>query len=58
MSEAQDMPKDRLVDGRYRIVRKIADSGMATVYQAVDVRLGRDVAIKIMHQQLAQGPYR
>ena len=58
MSEAQDMPKDRLVDGRYRIVRKIADGGMATVYQAVDVRLGRDVAIKIMHQQLAQGPYR
>lgn len=58
MSEAQDMPQDRLVDGRYRIVRKIADGGMATVYQAVDVRLGRDVAIKIMHQQLAQGPYR
>lgn len=58
MSEAQDMPQDRLVDDRYRIVRKIADGGMATVYQAVDVRLGRDVAIKIMHQQLAQGPYR
>ena len=31
---------------------------MATVYQAVDERLGRTVAIKIMHTQLAQGPHR
>ena len=31
---------------------------MATVYQAVDERLGRTVAIKIMHTQLAQGPQR
>ncbi len=31
---------------------------MATVYQAVDERLGRTVAVKIMHTQLAQGPRR
>ncbi|MEE1296703.1 MAG: PASTA domain-containing protein [Bifidobacterium sp.] len=58
MSEAADMPQDKLVDGRYRIVGKIADGGMATVYKAVDVRLGREVALKVMHVQLAQGPQR
>ncbi len=47
-----------MFDGRYRIVKKIADGGMATVYLARDERLGRMVAIKIMHVQLAQGPHR
>lgn len=47
-----------VIDSRYRIKRKIADGGMATVYLADDERLGRTVAIKVMHIQLAQGPHR
>lgn len=31
---------------------------MATVYEAIDERLGRTVAIKVMHTQLAKGPHR
>ncbi len=45
----------RLVDGRYEIVSRIARGGMATVYLAVDRRLDRDVALKVMHAHLAEG---
>ena len=48
----------QMIEGRYRIVRNIAEGGMATVYEAVDERLGRTVAIKVMHTQLAKGPHR
>ncbi|MEK9665395.1 MAG: Stk1 family PASTA domain-containing Ser/Thr kinase [Candidatus Nanopelagicales bacterium] len=45
-----------LVDGRYRIVRRIARGGMAAVYEAVDERLDRPVAMKIMNAALAEDP--
>lgn len=42
----------RVVDARYRITRKLARGGMATVYLADDLRLTRTVAIKVMHENL------
>ncbi len=45
----------RLVDGRYEVVSRIARGGMATVYLAVDRRLDREVALKVMHPHLADG---
>lgn len=44
-----------LVDGRYEVVSRIARGGMATVYLAVDRRLDRNVALKVMHPHLADG---
>jgi len=44
----------QLLDGRYRIVGRIARGGMATVYEALDTRLHRDVAVKVMHAALAR----
>ncbi len=45
----------RLVDGRYEVLSRIARGGMATVYLAVDRRLDREVALKVMHPHLADG---
>ncbi|WP_244303875.1 Stk1 family PASTA domain-containing Ser/Thr kinase [Streptomyces lydicus] len=43
----------QLLDGRYRVQARIAAGGMATVYRAVDTRLDRVLALKVMHPGLA-----
>lgn len=52
---ATDPLVGRLVDGRYEVAARIARGGMATVYRALDRRLDREVALKIMHPHLAEG---
>ncbi len=42
----------RILDGRYRIGTRIARGGMASVYEAADLRLDRTVAVKVMHAGL------
>src|ERR1700677_1386849 len=44
----------RLLDGRYAVTARIAHGGMATVYLATDTRLDREVALKVMHADLAR----
>jgi beta-lactam-binding protein with PASTA domain/serine/threonine protein kinase len=46
----------RILDGRYRVGPRVARGGMATVYQATDLRLDRTVAVKIMHAGLGDDP--
>ncbi|GGV16403.1 Stk1 family PASTA domain-containing Ser/Thr kinase [Streptomyces spectabilis] len=43
----------QVLDGRYRVDGRIAVGGMATVYRAVDTRLDRVLALKVMHPTLA-----
>lgn len=49
----QDPLVGQLLDSRYRIEGRIAVGGMATVYRAVDTRLDRVLALKVMHPALA-----
>ena len=43
-----------LIDDRYELTALLATGGMATIYSAIDTRLDRKVAVKIMHPHLAQ----
>lgn len=43
-----------LIDSRYQLIRQVANGGMASIYEAIDTRLDRKVAVKIMHPHLAQ----
>jgi eukaryotic-like serine/threonine-protein kinase len=43
-----------LIDGRYQLLSQMGSGGMATIYEALDTRLDRRVAVKIMHSHLAQ----
>jgi serine/threonine-protein kinase len=49
-----DLLAGRLLDGRYAVSARIAHGGMATVYLAMDTRLDREVALKVMHAELAR----
>ncbi|GAA4721375.1 Stk1 family PASTA domain-containing Ser/Thr kinase [Nocardioides conyzicola] len=42
----------RVLERRYRIGPRIARGGMASVYEATDLRLDRTVAVKVMHPGL------
>jgi len=46
----------RRLEGRYEIVAPLARGGMATVYRALDTRLDREVAVKVMHAAFAHDP--
>jgi eukaryotic-like serine/threonine-protein kinase len=39
---------------KYEILEELGHGGMATVYRAKDVRLGREVAVKIIHKHLRE----
>jgi tRNA A-37 threonylcarbamoyl transferase component Bud32 len=54
--EATDPRVGRVLQGRYKVLAPIAAGAMGSVYRAERVGLGRSVAVKFLHAQLASDP--
>jgi serine/threonine protein kinase len=50
------MADDRLIDGAYEITRLVSSGSMGAVYEAVQLRLNRRVAVKMIAPDLADDP--
>ena len=44
--------------GSYRILSQLGQGGMGTVYLAEHLRLGNQVAIKLLHAEISGSPHR
>jgi hypothetical protein len=56
MSVVGDLAVGSVVDGRYRIDAELGRGGMAVVYRATHLKLGRTRALKVMSAALAEDP--
>ncbi|MBD0860071.1 serine/threonine protein kinase [Gordonia sp. zg691] len=56
MNSPVDTMLGTVLEGRYRIDAPIARGGMSAVYLGVDLRLGRDVAVKVMDSRYSHDP--
>jgi eukaryotic-like serine/threonine-protein kinase len=45
---------DTIIDRRYKVISRVGSGGMADVYLAEDQLLGRQVALKLLHQHFAE----
>jgi serine/threonine protein kinase len=52
----EDTAADSVLDDAYRLTRTICEGAMGTVYEAMQLRLQKRVALKIMVPELAQNP--
>ncbi len=54
MAESANAKDPKILAGRYALGEFIGQGGMATVYRGTDIKLGRQVAIKVMKAELSE----
>lgn len=55
-TSAERLMQKELLGQRYRLIDRIGEGGMAYVYLAVDEKLGRKVAVKVLHSHMEKNP--
>jgi serine/threonine protein kinase len=56
LADNQDARIGQLMCNRYQVRRVVADGGMGRVYEALDMRERRNVALKVLHADVAGDP--
>jgi serine/threonine-protein kinase len=51
-----DLSTGDVIDGRYKVLSRLGAGGMADVFLAEDLQLGRKVAVKLLHRRFAEDP--
>ncbi len=53
VTPAQSLPRDEIIDKRYRVLEKLGEGGMGSVYKVEHVRMGKIAALKVMRGDIA-----
>lgn len=56
LADNQDARIGQLLCNRYQVRRVVADGGMGRVYEALDLQMRRNVALKVLHPDVASDP--